>query len=103
MRDQLQSVWRQTGHKPKELEDLIELPESCVPVWRWFIDLHNARGSNGFGVNPINYTEIKAYFDLMDILPEEWEVNLIKRFDNEALLAYAKEAKEAEKRNQQNK
>ena len=81
----------------------MELPESCASVWRWFIDLHNARGSNGFGINPINYTEIKAYCDLMDILPEEWEVILIKRLDNEALAAYAKEAKEAEKRNQQKK
>lgn len=103
MRDQLQSVWRQTGHKPKELEDLLELPESCVYVWKWFIDLHNARGSSGFGINPISYVEIKAYFDLIDTQPEEWEVNIIKRFDNEALLAYAKEAKEAEKRNQQQK
>jgi hypothetical protein len=39
----------------------------------------------------------------MDILPEEWEVILIKRLDNEALTAYAKEAKEAEKRTQQKK
>lgn len=103
MRDQLQSVWRQTGIKPKEFEDLVELPESCISIWKWFIDLHNARGSNGFGINPISYTEIKAYFDLIDIRPEEWEIMLIKRFDNEALIAYAKEAKEAEKRNQQKK
>lgn len=86
------SVWRQTGIKPKELEDVIELPESCIYVWKWFIDLHNARGSNGFGINPISYTEIKSYFDLMDTQPEEWEVILIKLFDNEALQAYAKEA-----------
>lgn len=59
--------------------------------------MHNARGSSGFGINPIAYTEIKAYFDLMDIQPEEWEVNLIKSFDNEALQAYAKEA-EAERK-----
>lgn len=91
------SVWRQTGIRPKELEDIIELPESCLQVWKWFIDLHNARGSNGFGVNPIPYTEIKAYFDLMEIQPEDWEVNLIKLFDNEALQAYAKEA-EAERK-----
>ena len=65
--------------------------------------MHNARGSNGFGINPISYTEIKAYFDLIDVIPDEWEIHLIKRLDNEALSAYAKEAKEAEKRNQQKK
>ena len=103
MRDQLQSVWRQTCIKPKELEDLIELPEGCFQVWKWFIDLHNARGSNGFGINPISYTEIYSYFGLMTIVPEEWEINLIKRFDNEALTAYAKEAKEAETKQQAKK
>lgn len=92
MREQLESVWRQTGVKPRELEELIDLPESCYQVWKWFIDLHNTRGSNGFGVNPISYTEIKNYFDLMYIKPEEWEVSLIKQFDNAALSAYAKEA-----------
>jgi hypothetical protein len=61
--------------------------------------LHNARGSNGFGINPIAYTEIKAYFDLMQIEPEEWEVTLIKLFDNEALQAYAKEAEAERKKN----
>ena len=97
LKDQLNSVWRQTGIKPKELEDLVELPESCFQVWKWFIDLHNARGSNGFGVNPIPYSEIKAYFDLIDVQPEDWEVTLIKLFDNEALSVYAKEA-EAERK-----
>jgi len=61
------------------------------------VDLHNSRSSNGFGVNPISYTDIKAYFDLIDIKPDDWEITLIKSFDNEALSAYAKEA-EAERK-----
>jgi hypothetical protein len=61
--------------------------------------LHNARGSNGFGINPISYTEIKSYFDLIDLKPDDWEVNLIKLFDNEALSAYAKEAEAERKKN----
>lgn len=99
----MQSVWRQTGIRPKEFEDLIELPDCCFQVWKWFIDLHNTRGSNGFGINPISFTEIKAYFDLLDIKPEEWELTLIKRFDNEALSAYAKEAEAAKKQQQSKK
>jgi hypothetical protein len=59
--------------------------------------LHNARGSNGFGINPISYTEIKCYFDLIDMKPDDWEITLIKSFDNEAMKAYAKEA-EAERK-----
>jgi len=95
-------VWRQTGIKPKELEDLIELPDSCYAVWKWFIDLHNARTSNGFGVNPITYTEMKCYFDLVEIRPEAWELELIKRFDVVALNAFAKQS-EIEKQKQAKK
>ena len=61
--------------------------------------MHNARGSNGFGINPISYTEIKSYFDLIDLKPDDWEVNLIKLFDNEAMKAYAKEAEAERKKN----
>jgi hypothetical protein len=98
LRDQLNSVWRQTGIKPKELEQLKELPESCVPVWKWFIDLNNSRSSNGFGVNPLSYSDIKAYLDLIGVEVEEWELYLIKRIDNEALNSYSKEAESERKR-----
>jgi hypothetical protein len=97
LRDQLNSVWRQTGVKPKELEELKELPESCRQVWKWFIDLNNSRSSNGYGVNPLSYSDIKAYLDMISIDVEEWELNLIKRIDNEALNSYSKEA-EAERK-----
>lgn len=95
-------MWKKTGVKPKELEELIELPSSCYQVWKWFIDLHNARSSNGFGVNPISYTEIYSYFSLINIEPEEWEIDLIKKFDSEALKAFSKQA-ESEKQKQQKK
>ena len=98
LRDQLNSVWRQTGIKPKGLEQLKELPEACTQVWKWFIDLNNSRSSNGFGVNPLSYSDIKAYFDLMGIEIEEWELHLIKRIDNEALNSYSKEAESERKK-----
>ena len=79
---------------------MVELPESCYSVWKWFLDLHNARSSNGFGVNPISYTEIKSYFDLIEIKPEDWELELLKKFDASALSAFAKQA-ETEKQKQQ--
>jgi hypothetical protein len=81
---------------------MVELPESCYSVWKWFLDLHNARSSNGFGVNPISYTEIKSYFDLIEIKPEDWELELLKKLDASALAAFAKHA-ETEKQKQQKK
>lgn len=61
------------------------------------MSLHSTRTSNGFGANPITYTEIKSYFDLIQFEPEEWEINLIRRFDNVALDAYEKAAEKNSK------
>jgi hypothetical protein len=36
---------------------------------------------------------------LIDLKPDDWEVNLIKLFDNEAMKAYAKEAEAERKKN----
>ena len=33
---------------------------------------------------------MKAYFDLLQVEPEEWELNLLRKFDNLALDTYAK-------------
>lgn len=54
------------------------------------MDLHSTRTGNGFGASPITYTEMRNYFDLMDIDPEEWELILLRRLDNTALNIYAK-------------
>lgn len=59
----------------------IELPSSCWHVWNWFIALHNTRQQGFSSELAITYTEIKSYFDLMQIKPLDWEVQLIKKFD----------------------
>lgn len=74
----------------------MNLPDSMKFVWMWFIELHNSRTSSGFGLNPIQYSEIKAYFELKGITPDEWEVQLIKRLDSIAMNHYAEEAKKEE-------
>lgn len=62
-------------------------------VWNWFCELHASRSFNGFGANPLSYTEIKSYFDLMCIVPQEWEIKLLKKFDLEALNSITEQAK----------
>ena len=94
LKAKLESVWRQTGNKPAELDSIVELPDSMLQVWHWFIELNNARSSNGFGVNPLSYVEIDAYFRLNQITPETWEVSVIKKLDNIALEAYAEQVKQ---------
>jgi hypothetical protein len=93
------SVWRQTGVRPKELEDMLEFPQDMAQVWKFFIDLHNARSSNGFGVNPISYSEMYSYFKLIEIQPHDWEIETIKKLDKVALEAFAEQAKREQKKN----
>ena len=40
------------------------------------------------GINPIQYSEIKSFFELIDIEPMEWEVVVIKQLDQVAMKAY---------------
>lgn len=82
------AVERQTGIRPKELDDLPELPKCFALVWEDYLNLNRTR-SSGFGPGAITYTEIKNYFDLRGIDPECWEVDLIKLFDGLALSAYS--------------
>lgn len=85
-------MWRQTGRKPKELDNLQELPENCYLVWKYFTDLHHSRTSNGFGHNPISYTEMNAYFSLHSIDVSSEEIDIIKKLDYTYLEFAAKEA-----------
>ena len=98
IREQLENVWKQTGIKPKELENLIELKQSQYELWSWFLSLHESRSSNGFGVNPITYSDIDSFFKLKQIIPEQWEVDLIKRLDREVLAVYAEKSKQDAKK-----
>jgi hypothetical protein len=61
------------------------LPPEFQFAWEDFCSLNATRSSNGFGVNPISYSEIKAYYDLNHIEPETWEVQLIIAFDQKYL------------------
>lgn len=70
---------------------MVELPESCEHVWKWFIELHNSRSGSGFGINPISYSDMYSYFCLINMQPEEWELDLIKLIDRKILNIHAKE------------
>jgi hypothetical protein len=94
------NVWRQTGHKPKELENLSTIPQSCYETWGWFLQLNESRSSNGFGFDPISYGDIDAFFRLQQIIPELWEIDLIRRLDRTVLSVYsAKQKADSKKSN----
>lgn len=98
VQEQLEQVWKQTGRKPVELEDLVELPDVFNDCWRWFLKLNQTRAA-GFGFTKIQYAEMKAYFDLIHIEPEEWEILIIELFDEVASSVFEKEQASKQNKN----
>lgn len=63
-----------------------------------FIDLDSTRTSNGFGINPIQYSEMLAYFELLNIEPEDYEITAIRLLDSIAREHFNKKMKEDKKK-----
>lgn len=59
----------------------------------WFFELNSARGSTGFGLSPISYTELQAWARITSTPIEPEEIRLIKALDAEWLRLSAKENK----------
>jgi len=96
-REQLESVWRQLGYKPPELEDLIELPDYYQDMWRIFLDLNSTRGHNGFSPLRISYTEISNYCQLLQINLTPIEIEAIAIMDRIVLEVNSKQEKQNSK------
>lgn len=86
-----------TGKKPAELEEMLELPDLFAEVWSWFLRLNNRRQSSGFGYNPLSYSEIAAFFDLLEYSPQQWELEVIEVLDSVAMKHFEKEADKQQK------
>ena len=59
-------------------------------VWGWFIELNGARTSNGFGANPITYSEISAWRELTGAETTPGDIDAIKQLDRVYLTHQAK-------------
>lgn len=57
------------------------MPIAGQHVLHWFLELDGGRSGNGFGADPISYSEIAAWRDLTSARPEVWEVRAIKAMD----------------------
>ena len=66
------------------------MPESCAHIWRWFIELSAARGSNGWGPNAIRYTDIAAWSALTRTIIQPMEVRVVLHLDHIYLANAAK-------------
>lgn len=57
------------------------LPPGGAHLWEWFQELNGARTGNGFGPNPLPFTEISAWSALTGRSPRPWEVQAIRLLD----------------------
>ncbi len=88
MRDALESVERQTGVRPSDL-DGPDMPPDGAHVWVWFLALCEGRSSSGFGPNPISYLDILAWSLLTGTIVRPSEVAAIMALDREYFVAQA--------------
>ena len=86
--DHYAAVARETG---KEVAPAPVLPAALSYLWNHFAMLHRTRGSNGFGPNPISWSEMKAYVEMTGSRLEPWEVEAIRQLDEEFLTSMVEE------------
>lgn len=75
-------VERQTGRKPQQLQDAVDLPQDTAYLWAYFIELHSYRESNGFSLSRITPRNIKDWCWLTGNELDFWEKRAIMMIDN---------------------
>lgn len=58
-----------------------EFPDVVGHVWLAFLELHSGRTYHMGGPNPITWSDIKAWSDLMQEHLKDWEIRAIKALD----------------------
>lgn len=74
------------------------MPAIFMNIYRDFQELDAARTSNGFGVNPITFTEILSFYALNRIEVEPWEVNVLRYFDSLIVNLHSEKAQKETKK-----
>ncbi|OED34507.1 hypothetical protein AB832_07360 [Flavobacteriaceae bacterium (ex Bugula neritina AB1)] len=72
LREELQSVYKQTGVMPEKLVNAPEMPEQLQYIVNWFCQI-----GSGASAYPFTYHDIKNFTDLMHIDMQPWEVEVI--------------------------
>lgn len=89
--DHLAAVARATGKKVDE--NAPKLPHEMRYLWRTFVSLHRARGSNGWGPSPITWSDLDAYCRLTGVALDPWEVEAIRALDEAFMESAAEQMK----------
>lgn len=90
MRSHLLSVERQTRKRPKAL-DGPECPREIFYLLRWFNELAAGRSHNGWGPNPISWSDIAAWCSLTGTAIAPWETRALITLDSEWMIAVSQQ------------
>jgi hypothetical protein len=90
LRHHLEALQRQTGVTPEQLIT-VPFPETLEFIWRDFLELNDARTSNGYTVNPISFTELDAWNRLMNKQVTAQEISIMKQLDAVFMNHYQKQ------------
>lgn len=95
VRDSYVAIERVTGVTPPQL-----MPPPAPPAGRhlldWFNELSASRSGNGYGPNPISYSELLAWARLTHRRPSPGEIAILRRLDEEVIRHAAAEADKRE-------
>jgi hypothetical protein len=86
------SVWEKTGREPDALANAPALPSGMERLWQDFAELHDSRGSSGFGPMRITFGDLDAWQRIQGVTLAPWEINAIRKADNAYLASHAKQA-----------
>ena len=81
LRDHLNSLWRQSGVKPQQLEEAVDLHPLGAHVWICFAELNNERGSNGITADRITARQMIDWCWATGSTLELWERRAIRAID----------------------
>jgi hypothetical protein len=80
LREHLMKACRQTKIWPDEYREA-PCPPCMALVWNWFQDLSARRTGNGYGPNPLSFTEIDTWARLSGITLTPFELQAIVALD----------------------
>lgn len=84
---------RQTGQMHPMLADAPVLPDDLRYLWANFLELHSSRGLTMAGPARIGFVDIDAWMRVRGVDLESWELDAIRRADDEYLAQSAKQRK----------
>ena len=84
------AVWARSGREPETLANAPALPLGCERLWSDFAEMHECRGSSGFGPQRITFTDMDAWQRMNGVTLAPWEITAIRKADNAFLASLPK-------------